>query len=227
MAEETVPGLFTDIKFYVVGNVDDQIIKHLTVGGAKKDTYLSEAVTHVICDNCENHEYGEAKDLFELPVVTSRWVLMSIKCKARLPLVGFDPEANNFFSKVTATCSGVSKMDAAKLWAMLSFYGGKCVANLNPAVTHLICFKTEGAKYEMASKKGIAVVCPDWVVESVKRQKAIEVRPYHPKYLVSEVGPPLEDNDKKPPPSAPPATIGPARHHSEEVQGLRQGHRRT
>ena len=61
----------------------------------------------------------------------------------------------------------------------------------------------------MATKKGVAVVCPDWVLESAKRCKSLEVRPYHPKYLVAATVPSPTDGDdtdheKKPPP---PTTI--------------------
>ena len=68
----------------------------------------------------------------------------------------------------------------------------------------------------MATKKNIHVVCPDWVLESTKRCKSLEVRPYHPKYVVnstadgagdaSENGNGAGNADKKPP-SAPSTTI--------------------
>lgn len=133
MMEEVVSGLFGDVNYYIVGEIDEQTISLLNAGGAKKDTYLSgklifflnlktyllkllsilssvgghfthcavssESVSHVICDQCSNLEYGEAKDLFELPVVTSRWVTLSVKCRVKLPHSGFDPESSNFFSK--------------------------------------------------------------------------------------------------------------------------------
>ena len=46
-----------------------QIMKLLNAGGAKRDKYLSEMVSHVIADTIDNDEYSEAKELFELPVV--------------------------------------------------------------------------------------------------------------------------------------------------------------
>lgn len=47
-----------------------QVISLLNDGGAKKDSYLSEMVSHVIADDCTQSEYSEARELFELPVVT-------------------------------------------------------------------------------------------------------------------------------------------------------------
>lgn len=45
------------------------MIDVLTKYGGKRDTYLSEMVSHVIADDIENHEYQEARELFELPCV--------------------------------------------------------------------------------------------------------------------------------------------------------------
>jgi len=42
----------------------------LTAGGAKRDHYLSEMVTYAIADDASEPDYMEAKELFELPVVT-------------------------------------------------------------------------------------------------------------------------------------------------------------
>ena len=44
----------------------------LTKYGAKRDTYLSEMVSHVIADDHTQDEYSEAKELFDLPVVSVR-----------------------------------------------------------------------------------------------------------------------------------------------------------
>ena len=68
-----------------------------------------------------------------------------------------------------------------------------------------------GAKYDAATKKGIHVVCPDWVLESVKKQKALEPKLFHPKLLVAAApasvdgGDSVENGGEKKPP--PPTTI--------------------
>jgi len=49
-----------------------QIIELLTKYGGKRDTYLSEMVSHVIADDIEDDEYQEARELFELPCVMVR-----------------------------------------------------------------------------------------------------------------------------------------------------------
>lgn len=81
-----------------------QVEDLLQRGGGKKDPYLSEMITHVIVEDVTEDDYQEAKELFELPVVSvslsreacyprstfsfflqSQWVVMSVKCKALLP----------------------------------------------------------------------------------------------------------------------------------------------
>jgi hypothetical protein len=60
--------------FHTTNDFVLQVISLLNDGGAKKDSYLSEMVSHVIADDCTQSEYSEAKELFELPVVTVSFV---------------------------------------------------------------------------------------------------------------------------------------------------------
>ena len=46
------------------------MVKLLTSGGGKQDCYLSEMITYVIADDTSEPDYLEAKELFELPVIT-------------------------------------------------------------------------------------------------------------------------------------------------------------
>ena len=39
-------------------------------GGAKRDHYLSQMVTHAIADDANEEECSEAKDLFDIPVIS-------------------------------------------------------------------------------------------------------------------------------------------------------------
>ena len=47
-----------------------QVKKLLNTGGALEERYMSETITHAIADDCEADDYSEAKELFELTVVT-------------------------------------------------------------------------------------------------------------------------------------------------------------
>ncbi len=47
-----------------------QVQKLLSDGGAAEERYMSETITHAIADDCESDDYSEARELFELTVVT-------------------------------------------------------------------------------------------------------------------------------------------------------------
>ncbi|GIY38551.1 PAX-interacting protein 1 [Caerostris extrusa] len=81
------PDLFKGLKFCLIdeGDVDDKIKTMLLAGGGTHNSYVSDMVTHVICDNPDNPGVSEAQDLFEKPVITSQWVIQSVKCNKLLP----------------------------------------------------------------------------------------------------------------------------------------------
>nr|XP_011440858.2 PAX-interacting protein 1 isoform X3 [Crassostrea gigas] len=193
--------LFKDVTYYIVGDIDQKVISLLNDGGAKKDSYLSEMVSHVIADDCTQSEYSEARELFELPVVTSDWVRLSVACKKQLNLELFSPE-DVIFSGVIACCSELTLEDANALWAMLTTNGGKCQQNLDKQCTHLITGNSHGAKYEEALKHEatIKIVCPDWVTDTLEKKERQDESLYHPKLLKSPT-------DLATPPSTPPPAI--------------------
>ena len=47
-----------------------KVKKLLSDGGGVEERYMSETITHAIADDCEADDYSEAKELFELTVVT-------------------------------------------------------------------------------------------------------------------------------------------------------------
>ena len=59
--------------------------------------------------------------------------------------------------RVVATCSGLTKSDSSKLWAVINFYGGKCQAKLNANVTHLITAATSGENLSPTVAKNVAL----------------------------------------------------------------------
>ena len=66
---------FQIVKLHV--NSLDQFLfrvkKLLSDGGGVEERYMSETITHAIADDCEADDYSEAKELFELTVVTVRY----------------------------------------------------------------------------------------------------------------------------------------------------------
>ncbi|CAG5135482.1 unnamed protein product, partial [Candidula unifasciata] len=149
--------------------------------GAKRDSYLSEMVSHVIADSTTSDDYSEAKELFELPIVTSDWVVLSVKCGRQLPKEVFSLEGR-LFSGVVACPSELESEDVLPLWGMIVYHGGRCQLDLDDAVTHLITACTEGLKYESVQQhtEKVHIVTPDWVTDTIAKNERQDEEIYHP-----------------------------------------------
>ncbi|XP_022094041.1 PAX-interacting protein 1-like isoform X2 [Acanthaster planci] len=195
-ADEEKPGdsiekekVFKEVKYYVIGTLEDSIEKLLQDGGGSQESYLTDRVTHVIAEEDDHPEISEARDLFDLPVVSPSWVEMSLHCGRVLPTKAFQPEKSQLFSNVKACFSQMCARDREALWAMVTFYGGSCQLNLNKHCTHLITPSTEGAKYECAVCHAdvISIVTPDWIIDTINAKKLQATKTYHPSLVVIKV----------------------------------------
>uniref|UniRef100_A0AAX7SEW2 PAX-interacting protein 1 n=1 Tax=Astatotilapia calliptera TaxID=8154 RepID=A0AAX7SEW2_ASTCA len=188
MSEEEIKvsdELFKDVKFYVVGDIDQKVVQLLKAGKAKEVSYNALA-THIIAEDGDNPEVGESREVFDLPVVKPSWVILSVRCGDLLPVTGFSPESGQIFFGVTA-CLPRLPDDLNALWAYITFYGGECQLNLNKKVTHLVLKEPKGAKFECALKhSGIKIVTPDWITDSVKDKARKEEALYHPRLTYVE-----------------------------------------
>lgn len=173
--------IFKDVTYYIVGNISESVTSLLEKHGAKRDSYLSEMVSHVIADSTTSDDYSEAKELFELPIVTSDWVVLSVKCGKQLPKEVFSLEGR-LFSGVVACPSELESEDVLPLWGMIVYHGGRCQLDLDGAVTHLITAVTEGLKYESAQQHTdkIHIVTPDWVTDTIAKNERQEEEIYNP-----------------------------------------------
>jgi hypothetical protein len=54
-----------------------QVTALLNKGRAKQELYLTEMVTHAIAEDDTEYNFSEAKDLFEIPVVTVSMLKLS------------------------------------------------------------------------------------------------------------------------------------------------------
>ncbi|XP_069814980.1 PAX-interacting protein 1 [Dendropsophus ebraccatus] len=178
--------MFKDVKFYPVGDLDPQVVQLLKAGKAKEVSYNALA-THIIAEDGDNPEVGEAREVFDLPIVKPSWVILSVRCGARLPENGFSPESGQIFFGVTACLSQVSPDDRNALWALITFYGGDCQLSLNKKCTHLIVQEPKGTKYEYAyQRENIKIVAPDWVLDSITEKTRKDEAPYHPRLIIYE-----------------------------------------
>ncbi|XP_037591358.1 PAX-interacting protein 1 isoform X6 [Cebus imitator] len=135
--------MFREVKYYAVGDIDPQVIQLLKAGKAKEVSYNALA-SHIISEDGDNPEVGEAREVFDLPVVKPSWVILSVQCGALLPVNGFSPESCQTFFGITACLSQVSSEDRSALWALVTFYGGNCQLTLNKKCTHLIVPEPKG-----------------------------------------------------------------------------------
>uniref|UniRef100_A0A3B4FSC1 BRCT domain-containing protein n=1 Tax=Pundamilia nyererei TaxID=303518 RepID=A0A3B4FSC1_9CICH len=114
MSEEEIKvsdELFKDVKFYVVGDIDQKVVQLLKAGKAKEVSYNALA-THIIAEDGDNPEVGESREVFDLPVVKPSWVILSVRCGDLLPVTGFSPESGQIFFGVTACLPRVTNTSA-------------------------------------------------------------------------------------------------------------------
>ena len=184
--------LFRDVKFRLCDDLADGegIRKILVDGGGKLVNYMSDLCTHLIADSDQHPEVTEALEIYEKPVVTSDWVHKSKSAGLLLPVRGFSPAKSQLFSGVVACPSHLSPDDLNSIWAMITFFGGSFTLTLTPECTHLISTKPEGKKYDKAmsltgsGQKEIAIVTPDWIVDSVRNKCICDEELYHPRLLI-------------------------------------------
>ncbi|XP_054971527.1 PAX-interacting protein 1 isoform X1 [Pan paniscus] len=178
--------MFREVKYYAVGDIDPQVIQLLKAGKAKEVSYNALA-SHIISEDGDNPEVGEAREVFDLPVVKPSWVILSVQCGTLLPVNGFSPESCQIFFGITACLSQVSSEDRSALWALVTFYGGDCQLTLNKKCTHLIVPEPKGEKYECALKRAsIKIVTPDWVLDCVSEKTKKDEAFYHPRLIIYE-----------------------------------------
>ena len=163
LASHTTP-VFQGMVFFLTGKISAVTEARLRAGGARKASYLSGLVTHCVAGmEPEEAEIAEAEELLELPVVTEEWVRLSSRCGELLPVGGFRVGEGQLFSGVVVRVVGLGRGDVERIWAMVTWHGGKVVVADCGMVTHQV---TGGGGGKGGS---FWIVTPDWVVDSVKR----------------------------------------------------------
>jgi len=158
--------LFDNVKYHIAGRVPDAVVELLTKFGGHKSYYLGPFTTHlVVGEDADEYTISEAQDMLDIPAVDQKWIEASISCGSLLPPAAFSV-VTRLFSKVILfipNCDCLSKSDKEKLWAMVSWYGGKILPSLDARVTHVVT----ACNFE--SEK--PVVTPKWLIESIKKNR--------------------------------------------------------
>ncbi|XP_057300521.1 PAX-interacting protein 1-like isoform X2 [Hydractinia symbiolongicarpus] len=180
MATDKVKKIFKDVKYFLVEE-NDSLKQILKEGGAHREYYVTQLVNFVISDTCNFPQYDQAVD-FKIPIVTTNWIHMSIKCETLLPYRPFSKIKDGLFSTIVACPSQIPTVERDPLLAMIIYYGGRYKTNLNASCTHLIVGKPVGRKYEFASKfqPQIKIVTSEWVVDSISANRLLPEAEYEP-----------------------------------------------
>ncbi|RNA00045.1 PAX-interacting 1 [Brachionus plicatilis] len=193
---EIKSSLFSDVRYYTINCADPFIDQILENNGANKESYLTTFITHVIYDkNGEdpnsNADFCEAKEVFDLTIVTSNWFRSCLKCECLLPTKPFlASNENRLFAQIKAINVNMSENLAKEIHALLSYNGAELidtdtndVKTLNCQPTHAFSVNFDSRSEKLDSK--LKLITPDWVTDSIKQNTLLDEKMYHPKYLKS------------------------------------------
>jgi PAX-interacting protein 1 len=217
--------LFSFVKYFTTGFRDSTIERQFKQHGATRLFYLTEKTTHVICDDFQSNkdELEQAIEIYQTPIITSDWIEACLKVNTLLPydsyrsLQGNQPvdidnkhEENNdsvydrrLFQSCTFANANLINDDHKKVYALVTYYGGRWIANLDSLIcTHIICASALPEKskiddannnrehvderlqdaYEIQSDR-LHLVTPDWILDCLKEHQLLNETEYHPDLL--------------------------------------------
>ncbi|CAF2365048.1 unnamed protein product [Rotaria sp. Silwood2] len=205
--------LFSSIKYFTTGFRDSAIETEFKRHGATRSFYLTEKTTHVICDDFESNksELEQAIEIYQTPIVTSDWIKDCLKSNTLLPIDSYRSEENNnnennqkrLFQSYTFANANLLNEDHNKIYALVTYYGGRWIANLDSFVcTHIICASTLPTDhkigdtnnnhddsderlqdaYEIQSEK-VHLITPDWIIDCINAKHLFDEANYHPDLL--------------------------------------------
>lgn len=150
--------------------------------------YFSDYVTHLICgQNAEETDVSDANDLYEIPAVTPKWIIICVKLKKIVSIKPYLYNRNKLFSHLVFCFSKIPKTDLTSLWSIVSYHGGVVQLNFNKSCTHLVTTNVGSSKYSKALSLGtsqVEIVTPDWILESVRNKSLVQIDLFHPKLII-------------------------------------------
>lgn len=140
----------------------------------------------------DEKDSSEALDIYDIPSVTGEWVRASIRLGRLACPKTYHPAPGGLFQSIVAAVAQLNVNDRKKLYALITFHGGRVERNFTSKTTHLVCGIATGNIYmkamEMKSEK-FCIVTPDWFYECLKAQEVIDAKPYHPRLMKPGIAP--------------------------------------
>lgn len=144
-------------------------------------------ITHLLCgDDFDEKDIGEATDIYDIPSVTGEWVQACVRLGRLVCPKIYHPIPGGLFTSIVAAITELGTNDRKKLYAIITFHGGRVERCFTPQTTHLVCGRANGDVYTKAMElksDTFCIVSPDWFYECLKEQKLIDPKPYHPRRL--------------------------------------------
>ncbi|CAF0772509.1 unnamed protein product [Didymodactylos carnosus] len=191
--------LFSSVRYYVIGSIDSNIELLLKREGAIRSSYLTQSVTHVLCDDYESNrdECDSAKDIYCIPIIKSDWIINCSKYNSFLPVEPYYADGKLLFEHFTFANANLSPTDNYKLWALVTYYGGKWSSDIEQLkCTHILCSSklsnddnnnnTNKRLYDayQIDVSSVFLITPDWVMDCLKTNERLDERKYHPDLLL-------------------------------------------
>lgn len=146
-------------------------------------------ITHLLCGkDFDEKDIAEATDIYDIPSVTGEWVIASARLGRLACTKVYHPMPSHLFQTMVAAISELNTSDRKKLYALITYHGGRVERNFTSKTTHLICGAATGNVYNKAIEMKLdklSILTPDWILECVKKQELIDSKPFHPRLLVA------------------------------------------
>lgn len=175
--------------YFFLINYQFQTQKLLENGGATSTKIMFTNITHLLCGkDFDEKDIAEATDIYDIPSVTGEWVVASARLGRLACTKVYHPMPSSLFQAMVAAISELNTSDRKKMYALITFNGGRVERNFTSKTSHLICGAAAGNIYNKAIEMKLdklSIVTPDWILECVKKQELIDSKPFHPRLLVA------------------------------------------